>query len=266
MRSEIRFASCMAPNMDPMFGAVAAHVADVTGFSIEVVDDIPWLERQAAFIAGDVQVAWMCGLTYVRLFDGPERAVELLAAPVPAGTRYAAKPVYFSDVMVPASSRARSFDDLTGARWAINEPDSHSGCSVVRYTLGVRGQRDGYFRHVVQSGSHQATLRLLRAGTIDGSAIDSTVFDVQVRDEPELGHELHTVASFGPSPIPPFVIRTDVALDVRAGIRDAMTDMHNTQAGRRALAMGLMKCVVPVKDSDYDPIRAMARQAETVHL
>ncbi len=131
-----------------------------------------------------------------------------------------------------------------GARWAINEPNSHSGCSVVPYNLGVRGQPGGYFREVVSSGLHQATLKFLRARAIDGSAIDSTVFDVEVDREPELGQELRTAASFGPSPIPSFVIRTDVVPDTPTAICGALTEMHKSQVGRRARRPRVFAAVV----------------------
>jgi ABC-type phosphate/phosphonate transport system substrate-binding protein len=64
--------------------------------------------------------------------------VELLAAPVMAGTRYAGRPVYFSDIVVHRDSAARSFADLRGARWAYNEHRESAGRVLLRQARMAR--------------------------------------------------------------------------------------------------------------------------------
>ena len=60
----------------------------------------------------EVDFAFLCGLPYVRLRRENPAAVEAIAAPIVQGERYDRRPVYFSDVIVPANSPAAAFGDL----------------------------------------------------------------------------------------------------------------------------------------------------------
>src|SRR5262245_40701714 len=117
----LRFSSCQAPIAEPFCKAVAAFIGDRLSKPVEFVADIPWQERERGLDRGEIHVCWICGLPYVRK---PKTSVELLVAPVMSHPRYGGKPVYYSDVIVHAGSRLRSFDDLRGTKWAYNEPGS----------------------------------------------------------------------------------------------------------------------------------------------
>ena len=256
----------MAPISTPMARNVATWVTQQLGVDLVFVDDVPWQERDRRFDVGDVQVCWICGLPYVIKADAAEPQVELLAAPVPRGGRYAQRPVYYSDVVVRADGPIETFSELRGASWAFNEPLSHSGSSIVRNHLAKLGEPTGFFGSVIQSGSHEASLRLLVAGEVEGSAIDSTVLDLASRRDPSLRARLRVVEILGPSPIPPWVIRTDIDPGLRSDIRRIMLEMHHDQAGRQALDSGLVARFANVRDSDYDPVRRMARHAAHVTI
>ncbi|PYS49796.1 MAG: hypothetical protein DMG13_22555 [Acidobacteria bacterium] len=101
----------------------------------------------------------ICGLPYVRKKHDEQLNFKLLAAPVIKHRHYGAVPVYYSDVVVHADSSFRSFEDLWGRTWAYNEPGSHSGYNIVRYPLAIRGSGTDFFGRVVESGSHQSSLR-----------------------------------------------------------------------------------------------------------
>ena len=71
--------------------------------------------------------------------------MELLAVPVPAGSRYCGQPVYFSDVIVRERVPFEVLTELRGAVWAYNEPRSHSGYNVVRAYLSRLGETRAAF-------------------------------------------------------------------------------------------------------------------------
>jgi hypothetical protein len=54
----------------------------------EVVDDADWQERERMLDDGQIAIAWLCGLPYTLRADRPAPEIELLAAPVMAGSRY----------------------------------------------------------------------------------------------------------------------------------------------------------------------------------
>jgi phosphonate transport system substrate-binding protein len=262
----IRFTSCQAPAAEAFGAAVARYVGERLGIPVEFEDRLPWRERLRAFDAGRIHVCWMCGLPYVWRSDRGDAGLELLAAPVMEGPRYRDRPVYFSDVVVRSDTRCRSFAELEGAAWAYNEETSHSGYNATRHRLARMGRTRGFFGKVVVAGSHEAALRLLLAGRVDGCAIDSTVLDLLRGRDSSLAGRLRTIDTFGPSAMPPWVVSRVVPRPLRRALREALLTMSGDLSGREALAAGKAARFASVTDRDYDPIRRMAREAERVAL
>lgn len=263
---EIRFASCMAPNADDTCRRMAAYIARAAGLRTVFVDGMPWPERERLFDAGEIHVCWLCGLPYVDKADAPDNGMELLAAPVMQGERYAGRAEYYSDVVVHASSRFTAFGDLRGASWAYNEPKSHSGFGVVRHHLARLGERNGYFGRVVESGAHQQSLRMIARGEVDASAIDSTVLEAECARMPGLRAQLRVVDTLGPSPMPPWVMRRELPAACKLLLRAAFLEMHLNDEGRRILDGWGIARMAEVNNTHYDAIRRMAREADGVRL
>lgn len=126
----LRFVSCQSEDSEFIARALAAYIGHHVGLATEFVDGVPWQERERMLDAGTAHVGWICGLPYVLKSKSPSLRMELLAAPVMHGPRYAGRPVYFSDIVVRRDHAARSFDDLRGARWGYNEPRSRGWCGL----------------------------------------------------------------------------------------------------------------------------------------
>jgi phosphonate transport system substrate-binding protein len=110
------------------------------------------------------------------------------------------------------------------------------------------------------------SLRMILDRRVDGAAIDSTVLDWAVEKRSEIPRDLRVIGSLGPSPIPPWVISKSVPADLRRIIRAFLLDMHREPVGMTILRQGRVKRFVASEDRDYDPIRRMARRAESVAL
>jgi len=167
--------------------------------------------------SGDIDAAFVCSPPLVWL----EGAVEAIAAPVLTDDRFGGEPLYSSEVVVRAESRFRSLGDLAGARWAVNEPSSWSGYWV---TLARVGEWS-YFGQVVEAGSHHRALRLVAEGAVDGSAIDCQVLAMELRQRPELADRIRVVASLGPSPIQPVVVRSSLAAGLRSDLCERLLSL-----------------------------------------
>jgi len=187
--------------------------------------------------------------------------VELVAAPVLAGERYRGEPIYFSDVIVARDSPFAAFSDLRGHSWAYNDRASHSGYNLTRYELFRRGETRGFFSRVVGAGSHQRAIRMVAAGEIEGSAIDSQVLAVELREVPELAAKLRVIDAFGPSSIQPVLAATRLDAGLRTALRAALLDLHRDPAARNGLAYGFVERFVAVADARYDDIREMEAAA-----
>jgi phosphonate transport system substrate-binding protein len=256
----------MAENTEFFCRAVAQYIGDKLGTLTEYFDGIPWQERERMFDAEAIHILWICGLPYIHKAESLWSRMELLAVPVPVGERYYGLPIYFSDVVVHRGSRFLVFSDLRGKVWAFNEPRSHSGYNVVRAHLANLGARTGFFAYAVESGAHMDSLRMILDRRVDGAAIDSTVLDWAVEKRPEIPRDLRVIGSLGPSPIPPRVISKSVPADLRRIIRAFLLDMHCEPVGMTILRQGRIKRFVASEDRDYDPVRRMARRAESVAL
>jgi phosphonate transport system substrate-binding protein len=230
------------------------------GVRATLVAGVPWQEQGRMLDQDQAEVGFICGLPYVRKVE----RFELLAAPVMQGARYLGRPVYFSDVVVRYDSPFRSFADLRGATWAYNEPGSFSGYVGPLAHLAALGERSGYFERAVESGAHLRSLELIAEGTVDASAIDTTVMELELRRRPELADQFRAVETIGPSPIPPLVVARGVAAEIKQRLRDALLRMHEDGEGQAILSDGMIARFVAVHDADYDDIRRKALSAEEV--
>ncbi|GAB4444726.1 MAG: hypothetical protein Kow0031_27160 [Anaerolineae bacterium] len=243
---------------------IAGYLGEQLGIATEFVNDIPWQERAKLLDTGQVHLGWICGLPYVRKVEQRPAPVELVAAPVMRHPRYRQRPVYFSDVIVRRDNACATFADLRGAAWAYNEPNSQSGYTITRYHLARLGEISGYFGEVIEAGSHLRAIELVLNQRIDAAAIDSTVLELEFQLRPWLKEAVRVIETLGPSPMPPWVVSTRVPPELRQAIRGVFWGMHQTGAGQAILAQGQLLRLMPVTDSDYDPIRQMAAMAAQV--
>ena len=254
----IRFATFLAPNMQPVYEFIVRYVGEKLNRPTTLIVGSSFDQ----FAAGEADVGFICGLPYIRLRDQQKPSVELLAAPVLSGERYGGKPIYFSDVIVRRDSPIQMFADLRGRSWCYNDPDSQSGYNVVRYWLAQQGETCAYFGKVHEAGFHQRSIRLVCAGEIDASAIDTQVLAIELRDNPELASQLRIIDTIGPSPIQPVVAARHVSDPVKVDIRAVLLEMGHDPVVSAYLARGFVKGFAPVVDADYDPIRAMLAVVE----
>jgi phosphonate transport system substrate-binding protein len=246
--------------------AVAQFMGERLGIRTQFVAEVGWLEREKRFDAGEIEICWMCGWPYVNRADRADPLVDLIAAPVMAHPRYKGQPVYFSDVVVSSDSPFYSFSDLRGASWAYNEPMSHSGCIAVRHFLAEQNICGEFFGTVVESGSHQASVDLILSRAVDGSAIDSTVFENALQQRPAIRPLLRIIETIGPSPAPPWVMHRTISPDLRDAVRREFLNMHQSPKGRAILEVAGLQRFEAVDDGHYDSIRQMAATAAKVVL
>jgi phosphonate transport system substrate-binding protein len=243
--------SLLGTTAAPTHQAICAYLSQKTGLQIEFASARSWQDQLSMLLAGEAQLAFLCGLLYTQHTD----VLRLLAAPVMAEARYNKQPVYFSDIVVARSSSFASFADLQGARWAYNEPNSFSGYQVVLdYLAQVCKDRD-YFGQWIEAGSHLAALQKVIEGYADGAAIDSIVLAAVLREQPALRGQIRTVTSIGPNPVPPVALRRDVSAQIWEKLHNALVSMHAEQEGQARITQAGIERFVAVSDEDYDILK-----------
>lgn len=250
---ELRVATYLSPLLYKTYDYITRYLGERLG----LVATLHTGETLEEVIAGKHDIAFLCGLLYVRLKSEPSPAVELLAAPVLRGERYQDRAIYFSDIVVRQESPYVTFTDLYGSNWAYNEFSSHSGYNLVRYNLYQRGLDPSFFRSALATGSHLQSLKAVHDGHADVTAIDSHVLDVLRLQQPEYVAQFRTIDAFGPSGVPPLIISTRMEPQLRQEIRAAILSMHQDPEVAQHLQAGRIERFLPVTDSAYDDIRHM---------
>ena len=249
----LHFATFLSPNLSGTYEYIARHVGEKLGYRVLLSVG----QSFAEFAEGQADVGFVCGLVYVRMARYVDCPIELLAAPVLRGKRYAGKPIYFSDVIVRKESPYISFDDLSGCVWAYNELTSHSGWNLVYYSLLQQGRTPGYFGRTIKSASHLKSLQMVLDGEADATAIDSHVLDVLLQQHPRLDAKLRVIETLGPSAIPPVVVAKRLDESLKYRIQAALLQMHNNRSASDELQRGLIERFVPVTDEHYAGILEM---------
>jgi phosphonate transport system substrate-binding protein len=115
---------------------------------------------------------------------------------------------------------------------------------------------------VIEAGFHETAIRMVVEGKVDGSAIDSQVLAVAMRDDPSLRDAIRVVDALGPSTIQPVAVSRRVPEALRNAVRDTLVAMGDDAGGRERLRVGLVERFVPVGPEAYDDIRMMVEACE----
>lgn len=198
--------SYLAPNMFWFYQAVAGYLGRVFGVETEIVQSQYDPLSDPTMLQDKLDIAFICGLPFVQLNQFVPNQLQAVVAPVMQAGRYGDRPVYFSDIIVNAPRDLMSFKDLAGKTFCYNDPGSNSGYNLMRQRLMHSGYASNFFGKVIESGSHQNSIKLVELGLADCSAIDSTVLEQQLRDSPKLVNHLRIIESIGPCPMPPIVV------------------------------------------------------------
>ena len=194
MDEHLRFGTYLAPNILPVYEAVTDEVGRRLGIETELVVETSYESCEK----DENEVCFVCSLPYVTFERRGLDVAVPVAAPVLEGVRFGGRPIYFSDVIVHKDSPIRSFIDLRGRSWAYNERLSHSRYGITRYHLVQLGETNGFLGEVVEAGFHQEAIRLVARKEVDGSAIDSQVLAVELRDHPDLANDIRVVEALVP--------------------------------------------------------------------
>lgn len=249
----LRFGSFLAPSLTPLYQAIVDAVGRKLGVTTELIVESSY----GAWLEDLNDVCFVCSLPYVMYErQGISRSVPI-AAPILSGARYQRAPVYFSDVIVHRDSPFKSFLDLRGQSWAYNEPLSQSGYGIPRYHLVALGETNGFFGSVVESGFHQESIRMVLDQEVDGSAIDSQVLAVALRDNPELLRSLRIVDALGPSTIKPVTVSKRIGLELRDEILGVLLGLHEDPQTRSQLEFGMVARYTRVGPGSFGDIHRM---------
>lgn len=265
---ELRFVSYLSPGIPrAFFEAVVEHVRQALGqrasLSVETRVSGPMRGAEDPFSRGEADVGFMCAPSFFWLREPEDPPVELLpAAPVFRDGRAQGEPVYFSELVVRRDDPARSLLDLRGRSWAYNDPCSLSGYYNLLKKLAEMGEDVGFFSRARCSGSHLKSMEMVVRGEVDAAIIDSNVLRIKLRSAPEFGERLRVIETWGPFPIQPIVLRSDLHPSLGEGLRATLLAIGKTFPVPPALADFGLERFVPVTYEHYAAESDVLRRCE----
>ena len=179
---------------------------------------------------GRVDMALICTGAYLLGVAGG-LDVEPLVVPLPP-----TGPAYYSLTVVRRDSGLRRFEDAAAGRMAFADPLSLSGHL---YPLALALQRDleprAVLGHAMHTYSHENSIRAVADGIVDGAAVDSLVWDYEVRHDPDVVRNLRIVHRSPAFAIQPVVVPRSLDPEVREQLRAALLQLDETPEGRSIL-------------------------------
>ncbi len=225
---------------------------------VELVQRRTYAEVNDLVETGFVDVAFVCTSAY--LIGQRDFNMQLLAAPEVDG-----ETVYYSVLIVPATSEARSMVDLRGKAFAFTDPMSNTGHNFPRYLVKQLGETaESFFSRTFFTYSHDDAIRAVASGLADGAAVDSLVYDYAIEREPELAQRTRIIFRSEPFGIPPVVSGPQARPQIVAEVRDLLIGMAVDADGQRVLSGLNIDRFVTVEDRIYDSARELEAQIAPV--
>ncbi|MBE0501196.1 MAG: phosphate/phosphite/phosphonate ABC transporter substrate-binding protein [Desulfuromonadales bacterium] len=217
---------------------------------VTIVDRGTYREFNDLLASGGLDLAFVCGGPYVE--GHADFDLKLLVVPQTPG----GETVYYSYLIVPATSSARSFGDLRGGKFAFTDPQSNTGYLVPNYMLArLEETPDNFFGEIIYTYAHDKSIHAVAAGKVDGAAVDSLIYDYLAKVNPELVAKIRILSRSHPYGIPPVVVRPDLPEDEQSRLRQIFLTMHDDPEGQSILAGMMIGRFVVSDDASYDGIR-----------
>lgn len=140
---------------------------------------------------------------------------------------------YCSRLIVSESANFGAVSDLYGHTACVNDWGSHSGCTALAAMVAPYNNAGRFFSDVSVSGSHAASIDMVRSGQADAAGIDAVTMALIQRHRPEALKGVRVLSSSRTVPAPPFVTGLSCTPEELAGIRVALGDIARDPAVER---------------------------------
>ena len=182
--------------------------------------------RDQLWRSPDLLLSQTCGYPLVHALDGLAGLIATPCYAVPGCTGA----LYRSLIVAGADAPADRLSDFKDAIVAVNAYDSHSGWNALRLMTEPLGGWDAVFTETVVSGSHAASIDLVRDGGADVAAIDCVTHALIGDTEPDCLAGTRVIGQSAGAPALPYVagrnIGNEVLVRIRAALFDAAEDTN----------------------------------------
>ncbi|HEY1453893.1 MAG TPA: PhnD/SsuA/transferrin family substrate-binding protein [Roseiarcus sp.] len=198
-----------------------------------------------------------CGYPYMtRLKD----AVALIATPA-YGFPGCEDAAHRSFIVARASDRRRALAEFRGATAGLNALDSNTGMNLFRAAIAPIAGGAPFFRAILVTGSHEASMAAVAESRADLAAIDCVSFALLTLGRRELVERVAVVAESPSSPSLPFIASARLGASAIAALRQALfAALADPNLAEARAALGL-EGAQEVSQGAYDRVVEIERDA-----
>jgi ABC-type phosphate/phosphonate transport system substrate-binding protein len=199
-------------------------------------------------IERDTLFTQVCGYPLQTIYRG--QAV-VLGAPV-----YAAElcegPTHAGVFVVHQGSDFRQVTDLEGCRFVFNSRHSNSGMNLPRRAIAdIADGRAAFFGSVVETHSQPGNIERIARGEADATCVDCVTYAFFCRHRPQLGQLTRVLAATRSTPSIPFVTSSAAPDDLKATLRQALSNVAHAPEWAAARAGLMLQDIVPADIASY---------------
>ncbi len=215
------------------------------------------IAHDAAWLDPRLLLAQTCSYPYASLLRGRVRVVANPVYDHPGCVGATSNSV----VIVRADSAATAITDLRGRIAAINDWHSNSGMNLPRHLIAPHAIEGRFFKQVIVSGGHVASIAMVAKGDADVAAIDCVTYGNLARFDPARLREVRVLAETARTPSLPFITRASASDIELAALREALLGvLSDPAAGEICNTLGLRGFEV-LPESSFDAVIALEQEA-----
>jgi phosphonate transport system substrate-binding protein len=237
------------------FAPLGAYLEKAVGMKVSFVPVTDYAATVEGLAAGKLDLVWYGGFTFVQARRRTGNAIPIVQREEDAR--------FHSKFIVPASSPARTLQDLKGASFAFGSVSSTSGHLMPRYHLlqnGIDPEKD--FGKVAYSGAHDVTAKWVEAGKVDAGALNESIWQ-RLLDEKKVDPAKVRVLWTTPDYVDyNWTVRGDLDTKVVEKLRAAFLALDRKNPEHAAiLDLQRARRFIPTAPENYRAIEEAARSA-----
>jgi phosphonate transport system substrate-binding protein len=239
------------------YSELLAYLSRKLNRPVEMVQRQTYAEVNDLIKAGDVDMAFVCTSAYV--IGQRDFGMELLVAPQVQGDT-----VYYSLLIVPTDSPARSMGDLRGKSFAFTDPLSLTGRLYPTSLLkALNSTPETFFARTFFTYSHDNAIKAVADRVADGANVDSLVYDFMAARDPSITSRVRVLQRSPAFGIPPVVVNPKLSPQLKETLRQLLLQMADDGDGRQILRSLMIERFVAVSDRVYESARALEIEVNT---
>lgn len=230
---------------------IANNVSQKTGRPAILIQRKTYAEVNMLLANGDVDIAFMSTGAYSSYRGMHE--VDLLVM-----AEYGGSTLYNAEVIVAKDSNIHSIDELQGKVFAFTDPLSYSGHMVIEdYLRKNNTVPENFFKRFFYTYGHDKSLWAVANKLADGASFDSQIFEYAKLKTPDLVEKVRVIATIGPAPTGPVVVRKDFSDTQKEELRRIFLEMHNEPEAATAMQKLVINRFVLPTPALYEPLRKL---------